>query len=221
LVPVEGCVLTGGLTYKDRSGTLIDWNLCFNAHGKSTNRAFKSGTAAFMAPILLKDHQITRRTLGHDMESFFAVIIWMASLSFADKADFLAKPLTIATLDRKKTPMDIVNAKGNWFGHSKEFRLSIIDYFELPYREDVGFLRCLFRLREILYPDEKYDWDAYLSGGLIMKVTEDADPMKEGLFRQCMKVIDDYLDETDGCDEMQLIDSNAPARHTPESLMQV
>ena len=221
---MQGCVLTGGLTYKDRSGTLIDWNLCFNARGESTNRAFKSGTAAFMAPILLKDHQITRRTLGHDMESFFAVIIWMASLKFADKADFLAKPLTIATLDRKKTPTDIVNAKGNWFGHSKEFQESIIDYFEPPYLEDIGFLECLFELREILYPDEKYDFRAYLSRRLNKndnKVTEDADPMQEGLFRQCMKKIDDYLDETKGCDEIGGIDSNAPVRHTPESLMQV
>jgi len=51
------------------------------------------------------------------------------------------------------------------------------------------------------------------------KVTEDADLMKEGLFRQCMKVIDDYLNEKKGCDEMQWIDSKAQARHSPESLM--
>jgi len=49
------------------------------------------------------------------------------------------------------------------------------------------------------------------------KVTEDADPMKEGLFRKCMKEIDDYLHETKGCSEMQLIDSNALAQRTPES----
>ena len=36
-------------------------------------------------------------------------------------------------------------------------------------------------------------------------MTEDADPMKEGLFRQCMKEIDDYLGETTGCDEMEQI----------------
>ena len=39
------------------------------------------------------------------------------------------------------------------------------------------------------------------------KVTKDADPMKEGLFRQCMKEIDDYLRETKGCHEMHSIDS--------------
>jgi len=45
---------------------------------------------------------------------------------------------------------------------------------------------------------------------------EDADPMKEGLFRQCMKEIDDYLDETTGYDEMGWIDLNSLAQHIPE-----
>ena len=40
--------------------------------------------------------------------------------------------------------------------------------------------------------------------------------MKEGLFRMCMKEIDDYLHETKGCYEMQWIDFNALAQHTPE-----
>ena len=213
-----GCVLTGGLTYKDRSGTLIDWNLCFNAYGESSNRAFKSGTPAFMAPVLLKDEQIPRRTLGHDMESFFAVIVWIATLDYVDEAAFQAKPLAMAMLD-KKTPMDIVNAKGHWFKQPEEFYESITEYFDQPYREDEGFVDCLFNLREILYPVEKFDLKARRHGGLDKndnKVTEDADPMKEGLFRQCMKEIDDYLDETKGYDEMRWIDLNSLAQHTPE-----
>jgi hypothetical protein len=143
------------------------------------------------------------------MESFFAVIIWIATLDYADEAAFQAKPLAITMLDRKKTPMDIVNAKGNWFKHPEDFQESITDYFERPYREDMGFLKCLFKLREILYPEKKFDLDAFLSGGLDKndKETGDADLMKEDLFRQCMKEIDDYLDETKGCCEMQWIDS--------------
>ena len=111
MIPIGGCVLTGGLTYKDRGGTLIDWNLCFNARGESSTRAFTSGTPAFMAPVLLQDKQIPRRNLGHDMESFFAVIIWIATLDYDDEAVFLAKPLAkplaMTMLDKKKTPMDI------------------------------------------------------------------------------------------------------------------
>src|SRR3954452_15285795 len=112
---MRGSVLTGGLTHKDRCGTIIDWNLCFNADGSSSNRAFRSGTPAFMASVLLDDEQIPRRTLGHDMESFFAVIIWMASLNYADEAAFQAKPLASMTLDKKNTPRDIVNAKDSCF----------------------------------------------------------------------------------------------------------
>src|SRR5271170_6977360 len=101
---MEGSVLTGGLTYEDRCGTIIDWNLCFNADGTSPNRSFRSGTPAFMAPVLLDYEQILRRTLGHDMESFFAVIIWIATLDYDDEAALQAKPLASMMLDRKKTP---------------------------------------------------------------------------------------------------------------------
>jgi hypothetical protein len=112
----------------------------------------------------------------------------------------------------KKDPTDIVNAKGNWFQNSAQFLRSIIRHFEPPYLEDVRFLTSLDKLRDILYPGEKIDLGAHLahlSRGLDEndnKETGDTDP-KEDLFRQCMKEIDDYLNETKGCDEMQLINS--------------
>jgi Fungal protein kinase len=200
-------VLTGGLTHKDRSGTLIDWNLCFNARGESSNRTFRSGTPAFMAPVLLEDTQIPRRTLAHDMESFFAVIIWIATLNYDDEAAFQAKPLAVLMLDKKMTPINIVNSKENWFKNPEGFQKWITDHFEPIYYEDMEFLKCLFKLREILYPT-KFDLNTYLSRGLGKndnKVTEDADLMKEDLFRQCMKELDGYLSETKGCDEMEQI----------------
>ena len=84
------------------------------------------------------------------------------------------------------------------------------------------FLKCLLKLRQIIYPNGDFELNAYMDGDLGKndnKETEDADPIKEGLFRMCMKEIDDYLHETKGCCEMQWIDSQAPTRHTPESLM--
>jgi hypothetical protein len=212
LVPQEGCVLTGDLTYEDRSGTIIDWNLCFNADGTSSNRPFRSGTPAFMAPVLLKEEPISRRTLGHDMESLFAAILWIATLDYHNEASFQEKPLAKMMLD-KNDPKVIVYAKGYWFQNSAQFLRSIIHHFEAPYLEDVRFLTYLDRLRDILYPDEQIDLSAHLarrSRGLDKndnKETGDSDPMKEDLFRQCMKEIDDYLNETKGCDEMQWIDS--------------
>src|SRR4051812_42259596 len=209
---MEGCVLTEGLTYKDRSGTLIDWNLCFNARGESSNRAFRSGTPAFMAPVLLEDEEIPRRTLGHDMESFFAVIIWIATLNYDDEAAFQAKPLAMMMLDRRKAPIDIVNAKENWFNHPKTFRKQITNHFEPLYHYNKGFRKCLAKLRKILYPVPEDDLD--LDDDLDKNDNEemgDADPMKEGLFRQCMKEVDDYLGDTNGCNEMEQIDKRKAA----------
>jgi Fungal protein kinase len=223
---MEGHELTGGLTYKDRCGTIIDWNLCFNADGASSDRAFRSGTPAFMAPVLLNDQQISRRTLGHDMESFFAVMVWIASLNYASETDFQAKPLVSLTLDRKKTPKDIVSIKDSWFKILDNFGRQIINHFEPAYSDDARFVRCLLKLRKILYsPPNLNDDDVvnlYTGSRLHKnnnKETEDADP-KEGLFQMCMKVMDEYLKDTKGFDAMEEIDSQARTRHTPESLMQ-
>src|SRR4051812_39282716 len=119
---MESSKLTGGLTHKDRRGTVVDWNLSFTADGISSSRAFRSGTPAFMAPILLEDEPIARRTLGHDMESFFAVIIWIATLDYEDEGAFLATPLADTLLDKKTAPKHIVYAKTTWFCVQKEFR---------------------------------------------------------------------------------------------------
>jgi hypothetical protein len=166
-----------------------------------------------MAPILLQDEEIRRRTLGHDMESFFAIIVWIASYDYTDEAVFLAKPLAMVMLDKKRDPMDITNAKENWFEHPRKFYRSIIDYFYPTYRKDEGFVDCLLNLREILYPVEKFDVKAYRRDKNDNKAKGDTDPMKENLFRKCMEEIDGYLLETKGCDEMQWIDSTVAARH--------
>jgi hypothetical protein len=117
-------------------------------------------------------------------------------------------------------------AKDSRFGKSKNFQKRVIKYFELAYRKDMGFLKCLLKLRRILYPTLDEDSDLELNeldgdfGENDNEETEDPDPMKEGLFRLCMKEIDDYLHETKGCCEMKWNDSQALTRHTPESLMQ-
>ncbi|KIX09147.1 uncharacterized protein Z518_00225 [Rhinocladiella mackenziei CBS 650.93] len=197
VVPMETSVLTGGLT---------------------------SGTPAFMAPVLLEDEQIPRRTLGHDMESFFAVIIWMATLNPFNESAFLAKPLAIMMLDRKRAAIEIVTAKENWLNNPQGFKKWMIKCFERPYLEDKRFLNCVLKLREILYSDKSSDMNAFVTELLgendDNEKMEDADPMKEGLFWECMKEMDDYLHESKGCAEMQRIDSQARARDTPESLEQ-
>jgi hypothetical protein len=169
-----------------------------------------------MAPVLLKDKPIPRRTLAHDMESFFAVIIWIATLDYFNEAAFQAKPLAMAMLDKKKAPMDIVGIKDSWFKIPENFREWITDHFEPLYRKDKGFRKCLAKLRKILYPVRQED-DLDLDDDLDKndnKVTEDVDPMKEGLFRQCMKEIDDYLHDTKGCYEMEQVGRRRAAEGT-------
>ena len=96
-----------------------------------------------MAPVLLEDTPIPRRTLAHDMESFFAVIIWIATLDYFDEAAFQAKPLAMTMLDKRNHPMEIVNFKENWFNNQKSFRKWITDHFEPPYRKDKGVSQVL------------------------------------------------------------------------------
>jgi len=208
MVPVGTSELIGGLTSEDRRGTLVDWNLSFTADGASSNRAFRSGTIAFMARALLEDEPIARRTLAHDMESFFLVIIWIATLDYEDEAAFHATPLAATLLDRKKTALDIVYAKSAWFDTKRGFRKQILEHFQPFYLQDSMFMNCLSNLRRNLFTDDDSDPASNPDPG--SEGAEDSDLMKEGLFRRCMKEIDNYLGEKKGCDEMQWIDFHAP-----------
>lgn len=139
------------------------------------------------------------------MESFFAVIIWIAILDYSNEAAFRAKPLAVTLLGKKKTSIDIVHAKKAWFKTTqREFRKVIINHFEPYYRNESRFITYLFKLRRILYLDVDEDDDDGNS-----KKMESADPMKEGLFRACMEEIDNYLLDTKGSDEMKWIDAQA------------
>ena len=61
-----------------RKGAIIDWNLSYKAPGLPTSRQFRSGTPAFMAVDLLDPNaNIPQRTLKHDLESFFAVLLYI------------------------------------------------------------------------------------------------------------------------------------------------
>jgi hypothetical protein len=112
MVPTETTVLTGGLTYKERKSTIVDWNLAFAADGVSSGRSFHNGTLAFMSPSLLEKTIVTRRHPGHDMESFFAVILRIATLDYDKVEAWKDKP-------REKATHDIAYTKTGWFGKRK------------------------------------------------------------------------------------------------------
>ena len=197
MVPVESTKLTGGLTYEDRCGTIVDWNLCFTANRTSSNRSFRSSTPTFIAPVLFEGGKLARRTLSHNMELFFAVIIWIASLDYANEDAFRAKPFALL-LDNTKSTIDIVNAKMHWFGIDRRFKKQIIRHFQPLYWDDNRLITCISDLREILYGNDRPNSEEM----------ETADP-EEDLFWTCMKKINDYLKEKKGCNEMRCIDSQA------------
>src|SRR5207248_1301258 len=156
-------------------------------------------------PILLSDSPIIQRTLGHDMESFFMVIIWIASLTYQDETIFLAKPLAVQLLAQNANRIQLAAAKGSWFYNQKKFVKAIIDHFEGGFYEDRRFKICILKLRTILYPIHTIDDEALLDPK--DEETDSTDPMKKDLFRMCMKEIDGYLSETKGIEEMNYIDS--------------
>jgi hypothetical protein len=72
-----------------------------------------------MAPVLLDDERLDRRTL-----------IWMATYNHTNEPAFKNKPLAIAMLDKKKTPVDMIRTKGDWFYRPIIFKSQITDHFE-------------------------------------------------------------------------------------------
>ena len=104
-----------------------------------------------MAPILLENTAIAQRTLGHDMESFFAIILWIASLNYDDETASQNK-LLINIAVEKKHSSDIANAKIRWFRIPREFKVCILDHFDDLYSEDDEFIDCLWDLRQAFYP---------------------------------------------------------------------
>ena len=133
------------------------------------------------------------------------VIIWIASLTYQDETIFLAKPLAVQLLAPNANHIQLAAAKGNWFYNRETFVKQIVDNFERNFYEDRRFKICILELCAILYPIHAIDNEALLD--LEGKGTDSTDPMKEGLFRMCMKEIDGYLSETKGIEEMNYIDS--------------
>jgi hypothetical protein len=177
------------------------------------------------------------------MESFFAVIVWIATYDHKDEQAFQAKPLATVLLDNRKSAMDIVHAKELWFCMDTKFKANIMNHFKRAYRRDREFLRCLNKLRKILYPVGELEEDDLLSLDEISNEEEsgneeesnskeessskeeskneeskneetgNTDPMKEGLFRKCMEEIDKYLEENKGITEINWINSHTAASH--------
>jgi hypothetical protein len=215
LVPLDTTQLTGGCT--DRVGTLVDWNLCFNADGTASNRNFRSGTPAFMSPHLLSNEPVARRTLAHDLESFFAVAIWMASYVHQNEQAFREKPLAQhQVLDAG--PFAIGIAKKAWFKDPREFKKEIIEHMERPFRTDTRFCLLLVDLRDLLHPPEGSERirKELMQGDTMATEKDEVTDAKENVFKEAIRLIDGYLGDKKGVDELSSIDLRAVPAPKPE-----
>lgn len=104
-----------------------------------------------MAPCLLTGSLPSRRNLAHDLESLFAVTIWLASYEHNDELAFREKPLAQKLLS-KANPDDLGNQKLIWFSNAKKFKKSIINYMVPIFRKNKRFCALLLALRAVLYP---------------------------------------------------------------------
>lgn len=80
--------------------------------------------------------------MGHDLESFFAVIVWMASYA-EDEETYLAKPLVQGLLWPKDSALDyFFFAKDSLCGRRATFERYVVGHFEPP---GSGGTPCLWK----------------------------------------------------------------------------
>ena len=169
-----------------RKGTIIDWNLSYKASGLPTTRQFRSGTPAFMAVDLLDPNtNVQQRTLKHDLESFFAVILYM-TLSH-DNPKWHQSSFARA-FDTSKDFQDIYFIKATILYRKAQFKKDCLDRISTQLPGGSAMKMLLEDMRSMLYPEH-----AEGSSG-------------EGLFREMMDIVDRYLGDDYGRKSLLEID---------------
>ena len=190
-------VLTGPPSEKPRPrGTIIDWNYSYPALGLATSRHVRSGTPSFMALELLNPkNQIRRRTLRHDLESFFAVVLYMATRY--KNPDWKFSALAAATAP-SQTLEFVYRYKLSMFTTAAQFQLDILDQLSPEVAENSDFKQLLENMRFTLY-----------SPGWNIQTTNDEEETRlcEELFKKIMGYIDEFLQDRHGTTSLEEIDA--------------
>ena len=201
--------LTGQKSEIDRKGTIIDWNYSYRASGLATSRHSRSGTPAFMALDLLDVYkEVPRRTIRHDLESFFAVVLFMATRYHNEKWD--GSPLASAMSPNQNTKQ-IFNAKSSLFENRNQFKLKALNYLSPKIPDGERFKKLLEDMRSSLYP---LDPDDAVEDEEVTKICED-------LFKRNMSFIDKFLGDRCGVTSLHEIEKRkafkTPATRQTES----
>ena len=205
LATTSETLLTGMKSMKDRKGTIIDWNYSYPASGSPTSRQNRSGTPAFMALDLLdKWKSVPRRTIRHDLESFFAVVLFMAS--YYHNENWESSPLADTMLPKREM-QHIYYAKSAIFTKPTEFKDKILQYLSPMIPDGERFKKLLEDMRSSLYPFDSENTDNIVPDEEVTAICED-------LFKRNMSFIDDFL--RDDCGVTSLMDIDArKASKTP------
>ena len=187
---------------RPREGTIIDWNLSYQASGIPTSRHIRSGTPGFMALDLLvppndKDDDVTKiRTLRHDLESFFHVMLYMAMIY---KNPLWSECHFADAFNDKKTWRDIHNCKYTMLSTDKSFQRFYLK--QLPADDFPGgskFQELLQDIRRSIYDDDEQQTSSDNKDYIINC---------EALFWRIMKLIDQHIGEDGiGCLDLKEID---------------
>lgn len=183
--------LTGPLSDTNRpKGTIIDWNLSYKASGLSTSRQVRSGTPAFMALSLLDpDVNVQQRTLKHDLESFFAVILYM---TLSHKNAKWQKSTFARAFDMSKDFEDIYTIKSSMLLVNFQFKKACLNYIDTQILGGGDIKMLLEDMRSLLYSDYG---------------DEDMTGSYEELFRDIIDIIDRYLHDDHGRRRLEAIDA--------------
>ena len=208
-------------TTRKRKGTIIDWNYSYTANGSPSSRSFKTGTLPYMAVDILASADLPeqheskslRRTLQHDLESFFMVVLVMASRCRNPKwkKTVLAKDLTYGAgfLHRTKQIFRIIS----------DFNARYLDGLSPEIRNDEKFIILLHGIRSILYPLKSIDKDPDETGPSVPPKSEE-DGEEEQVFMDTMGIIEHYIGDQSGQVNLRTINerkaqSDLKSRHTP------
>ncbi|KAM0798194.1 hypothetical protein BDR22DRAFT_974686 [Usnea florida] len=194
-------ILTAQSEIRPRKGTIIDWNLSYPASEFPTSS--RSGTPVFMALDLLylpndKDDDVTKiRTLRHDLESFFHVMLYMAMIY---KNPLWSKCHFAGAFNDKETWRDIHNCKYAMLSTDKNFQRFYLK--QLPADDFPGgskFQELLQDIRRSIYDDDEEQKTSSDNKDYIINC--------EALFRRIMKLIDQHIGEDGiGCLDLKEID---------------
>ena len=163
-----------------------------------------------MALELLDQYEkVPRRSIRHDLESFFAVIIFITTRHH--NSNWPSSPLARAISPNQNTAQ-IYNAKSYMFKNGNEFKRKILAHLSPMIPDSERFITLLEDMRSWLYPlDTDNSNDTVQDEEEVPKTCED-------LSKQNMSIIDTFLGDDCGVTSLMDIEARKGLRNPYDSI---